>query len=129
MSLALAGRFFTTGATWEDLFSSVQALSRVQLFATPWTTARQASLSITNAQSLLKLMSTELVMPPNQLILSSPLLLLPSVFPSIRVFSNESVLHIRWPEFWSFGISPSNEYSGLIPCYKYHSVWKPLAML
>ena len=97
-------------------FSSVQSLSRVQLFATPWTAARQASLSITNSQSLLKLMSIELVMPFNHLILCCPLLLLPLIFPSIRVFSNESTLHIRWPKDWSFSfnISPSNEYSGLI---------------
>ena len=92
-------------------------LSRVPLFATPWTnTACQASLSITNSQSLLKLMSIESVMPSNHLFLYRPLLLLPAVFPSIRVFSNESVLHIRWPKYWSFSfsISPSNEYSGLI---------------
>ena len=83
---------------------------------TPWTAARQASLSITNSQSLLKLMSIELVMPSNHLILCCPLLLLPSIFPSIRVFSNESVLRIRWPNYWSFSlhISPTNEYSGLI---------------
>ena len=95
---------------------SVQSLSRVELFATPWTAARQASLSITNSQSLLKLMSIESVMPSNHLILCHPVILLPSIFPSIRVFSNESVLHIRWPEYWnfSFTISPSNEYSGLI---------------
>ena len=97
-------------------FSSVQSLSRVQLFVTPWTAACQASLSITNSQSLLKLMSIELVMPSNDLILCHPLLLLPSIFPSIRVFSKESVLHIKWPQYWSFSfiISPSNEYSGLI---------------
>ena len=97
-------------------FSSVQSLSRVQLFATPWTAARQASLSITNSQSLLKLMSIELVMPSNHLILCRPLLLSPSIFPSIRVFSNESTLHIRWPTYWSFhfSISPSNEHPGLI---------------
>ena len=83
-------------------FSSIQLLSRVQLFATPWTTARQASLSITNSWSLLKLMSIESVMPSNQLILCSPFLLLPSIFPSIRVFSNESVLCIRWPKYWNF---------------------------
>ena len=90
--------------------------SRVQLFATPWTAAHQASLSITNSQSLLKLMSIELVMPSKHLILCRPLLLLPSVFPSIRVFSKESVLRGRWPKYWSLGfsISPSNEYSGLI---------------
>ena len=95
---------------------SVQLLSHVRPFATPWTAARQASLSITNSWNLLKLMSIELVMPSNHLILYHPLLLLPSVFPSIRVFSNESVLRIRWPKYWSFsfGISPSNEYSGLI---------------
>ena len=95
---------------------SVQSLSRVQLFVTPWTAARQASLSITNSRSLLKLMSIESVMPSNHLILCRPLLLLPSIFPSIRVFSNESVLHIRWPKYWSFSfnISPSNEHSGLI---------------
>ena len=94
---------------------SVQSLSRVWLFATPWTAAQQASLSITNSQSLLKLMSIKLVMPSNHLILCHPLLL-PSVFPSIRVVSNESVLHIRWPNDWSFSfnISPSNEYSRLI---------------
>ena len=98
-----------------DNSSSVQSLSRVQLFVTPWTAARQASLSITNSQSLLKLMSIKLVMPSNYLILCCPLLL-PSVFPSIRVFSNESVLCITWPKYWSFSfsISPSNEYSRLI---------------
>jgi len=95
---------------------SVQLLSRVQLFVTPWTAARQASLSITNSQSLLKLTSIESVMPSNHLILCHPLLLPPSVFPSIMVFSNESVLHIIWPKYWSFSvsISPPNEYSGLI---------------
>ena len=97
-------------------FSSVQLLSRVRLFVTPWTAAHQASLSITNSQSLLKLMPIELVMPSNHLILCHPLLLLPSIFPSIRVFSSESALHIRWPKYWSFNfnISPANEYSGLI---------------
>ena len=97
-------------------FSSVQSLSRVRLFATPWTAARQASLSITNSQSLPKIMSIKLVMPSNHLILCRPLLLPPSIFPSIRVFSNESALRIRWPKYWCFslGISPSNEYSGLI---------------
>ena len=95
---------------------SVQSLSCVQLFATPWTAACQASLSITSSQSLLKLMSIESVMPSNHLILCRPLLLSPSIFPSIRIFSNESVLCIRWPQYWSFSfsISPSNEYSGLI---------------
>ena len=99
-----------------SLFSSVQWLSHVQLFATPWTAAHQASLSLTKSQSLLKLMSIELVMPSNHLNLCHPLLLPPSIFPSIRVSSNELVLHIRWPEYWnfSFSISPSNEYSGLI---------------
>ena len=99
--------------TWS--VSSVQ-LSCVQLFATPWTAACQASLSITNSQSLLKLMSIESVMPPNHLILCCPLLLLPSIFPSNRVCSNESGLCIRWPKYWSFSlsISPFNEHSGLI---------------
>ena len=104
-------------------FSSVQSLSHVerlfvtsQLFVTPWTSAHQASLSITNSWSLLKFMSIKLVMPSNHLILCRPLLILPSIFPSIKVFSNESALHIRWPKYWcfSFSISPSNEYSGLI---------------
>ena len=97
-------------------FSSVQSLSHVRLFVIPWTAACQASLSITNSRSLLKLMSIKSVMPPNHLILCRPLLLLPSVFPRITVFSNELVLHIRWPKYWSFScsISPSNEYSGLI---------------
>ena len=99
------------------LLSSVQSLSRVQLFATSWTEARQASLSITNSQSLLKLKFIETAMPSGHLILCRPLLLLPSVFPIIRVFSNESVLHIWWPKYWnfSFSISPSNEYAGPIP--------------
>ena len=97
-------------------FSSVQSLCRVRFFATPWTAARQASLSIISSQSLLKLVSTESVMPSNHLILCCPLLLLPLIFPSIRIFSNESVLHIKWPKYWSFSfsISPSNEYSGPI---------------
>ena len=95
---------------------SVQSLSHFRLLGTPWTAAHQASLSITSSWSLLKLMSIESVMPSNHLILCHPLLLLPSVFPSIRVFSSESVLRIRWPKYWSFSfsISPSNEYSGLI---------------
>ena len=97
-------------------FSSVQLLSRVQLFATPWTAAHQASLSNTNSWSLHKLMSIELVMPSNHLILCRPLLLLPSIFSNIGVFSNESALCIRWPKYWnfSFNISPSNEHPGLI---------------
>ena len=97
------------------LFGSFQLLSHVRLFATPWTAARQVSLYITNSQSLLKLMSIESVMPSYHLILCN-LLLLPSIFPSIRVFSNESVLRIRWPKYWSFSFSiiPSNEYSELI---------------
>ena len=97
-------------------FSSVQLLSRVRLFATPWTAACEASLSITNSQSPPKPMSIESVMPSNHLILCRSLLLLPSIFPSIRVFSNESALHIRWPKYWSFSfsISPSNEHPGLI---------------
>ena len=100
-------------------FTSVQSLSRVQLFATPWTEGCQASLSITNSESLLKLRSIALVMPSSHLIFCHPFLLLPSIFHSIRVFSNESVLHIRWPKYWSFSfsISPSNEYSGLI-CFR-----------
>ena len=102
----------------KDQFSSVQSLSCVWLFATPWTAAHQASLSITNSRSLLKLMSIDSVMPSSHLILCSPLLLQPSIFPSIRVFSNESVLHISWPKYWSFSfnISLSNE----------HSDWSPL---
>ena len=97
----------------QSISQSVQSL---RLFATPWTAACQACLSITSSWCLLKLMSTELVMPSNYLIFCHPLLLLLSIFPSIRVFSNESVLHIRWPKYWSFSfsISPSNEYSGLI---------------
>ena len=97
-------------------FSSVQLLSRVKVFATPWIAAHQASLPITNSWTLLKLMSIESVMPSNYFILCRPLLLPPSIFPSIRVFSNESALCIRWPKYWSFSfsISPSNEYSGLI---------------
>ena len=95
---------------------SVQSLSRVRLFAAPWTAAHRASLSITNSWSLLKLLPIESVMPSSHLILCRPLLFLPSVFPSIRVFSSESVLHIRWPNYLSFSvsISPSNEYSGLV---------------
>ena len=98
------------------LFSSVQLLSHVHLFVTTWTEASQASLSITNSQSLLKLMSVESMMPSNHLIICHPFLLPPSIFPSIRVFSNELVLHIRWPKYWSFSFnkSPSNEHSGLI---------------
>ena len=97
-------------------FSSIQLLSRVQIFETPWTAAQQASLSITNSQSLPKPMSIESVMPSNYLILCRPLLFLPSIFPSIRVFSNESAVCIRWPKYWSFSfnISPSNEFLGLI---------------
>ena len=102
------------GTYYCNQFSSVS--QRVRLFVTPWTAARQASLSITNSQSLLKLMSIESVMPSNHLILCHPLLLLPSIFPSIRVFSNESALRIRWPKYWSFSfnISPSDEHPGLI---------------
>ena len=96
------------------IFSSVQLLSRVPLFATPWTTAGQASLSIPNSQGLLKLMSTESVMSSNHLILCHSLLLLPSIFPSIRVFSTESAICIRRPKYWSFSFSPFNEYSWLI---------------
>ena len=95
---------------------AVQSLSHVQLFGTPWTAACQASLSFTISESLLKLISIESVMPSNHLIFCHPLLLLPSIFPSIRVFSNESALLIKWPKYWSFSfsISPTNEYSGLI---------------
>ena len=93
-----------------------QLLSHVQLFVTPWTAAHQASLSVTNSRSLFKLVSIKSVMPPNHLTLCHPLLLLPSIFPSIRIFSNESARHIKWPEYWSFSFSISsyNEYSGLI---------------
>ena len=100
----------------EIFYFSVQLLSHVRLFVTPWTAARQVSLSITSSQSPTKPMSIESVMPSNHLILCCPLLLLPSIFPSIRVFSNESALHIRWPKYWSFSfnISPSNEHPGLI---------------
>ena len=102
---------------WFVQFSSVQSLSRIRLFAIPWITARQAYLSITNSRSLLKLMSIELAMPSSHLILCHPLLLLPTMLPSIRVFSNESPLHLRWPKYWSFSscsLSPSNEHPGLI---------------
>ena len=94
--------------------SLVQLLSCVQLSVTPWTAARRASLSITNSRNLLELMSNQSMMPSNDLILYRPLLLLPSIFPSIGVFSNESVIHIRWPRYWGFSISPCSEYSGLI---------------
>ena len=106
-------------------FSSLQLLSHVQLFVTPWTEARQASLSITNTQSLLKLMFTESVMPSNHLILCLLLLLPPSIFPRIRIFSSESVLHMRWPKYWSFtfSISPSNEHPGLI---SFRTAWLDL---
>ena len=109
-------QLFTYNGNQHFSVQFIQSLSRVRLFVTPWTAAHQASLSITNSQSLLKLMSIESVMPSNHLILCRPLLLLPSVFPRIRVCSNESALHIRWPKYWSFSfnISPSNEHSGLI---------------
>ena len=115
-SPAVAGRFFTTEPPVNFLIA-VQSPSCVQLFVTPWTAARQASPSFTISRSFLKLMSVESVMTSNHLILCHPLLFLPSIFPSIRVFSSESVLCIRWPKCWSFSfsISPSNEYSGLIP--------------
>ena len=98
------------------IFNSVQTLSHIWLFVTPWTATCQASLSITNSRSLLKFMSIGLVLPSNHLILCHPVLLPPSIFPSIKVFSNKSVLHIRWPKYWSFSfnISPSNEHPGLI---------------
>ena len=121
MSPALAGGFLITErpgkqGTLLQSVSSVQSLSHVRLFVTPWAAACWPSLSITNSRSLLKLMSVELVMPSNHLILCHPLLLLPSIFPSIRVLSNESVLRIRWPKYWSFSfsISASSEFSGLI---------------
>ena len=103
-------------ASFPFQFSSIQSLSHVWLFATPWAAAHQPYLSITNSQSLSKFMSIESVMPSNHLILCHPLLLLPSIFPSIKVFPNELVLHSRWPKYWSFScsISPSDEYSGLI---------------
>ena len=108
--------YLLTKSFWLLQFSSVQSLSRVWLFATPWISACQASLSITNSRSLLKLMSIESVMPSSHLTLCRPLLLLPPILPSIRVFSNESTLHMRWPKYWSFSfsISPSNEHPGLI---------------
>ena len=109
-------KFWYSSLYTYSLVSSVQSLSRVWLFVTPWAAALQASLSITSSWSLLNLMTIELVMPSKHLILCHPLLLLPSIFPSIRVFSNESILRIRWPKYWSFSvsISPFNEYSGLI---------------
>ena len=107
---------FQISNLWFTSVQSFQSLSHVWLFTTPWTAASQASLSITNSRSLPKLMSTELVMPSSHLILCHPLLLLPSIFPSIRVFSSESALHIRWPKYWSFSfnIRPSNKHPGLI---------------
>ena len=114
-----AGIEYFSCFSWKAIggqFSSVQSLSCVWLLATPWTAAHQASLSITNSRSLLRLMSIKLVMPSNHLILWCPHLFPPSIFSSIKVFSNASVLHIMWPKYWSFSftISPSNEYSGLI---------------
>ena len=110
-------RNLVIGSHVTAIFSSVQSLTHVRLFGTPWTIAHQASLSIINSQSLLKLIPIESVMPSNHLILCHPLLFLPSIFPSIRVFSNKLVLRIRCPKYWSFSftISPSNEYSGLFP--------------
>ena len=118
---------------FELWFNSVQSLSLVRLFATPWTAAHQASLSITNSQSLLKFMSIDSVMPANHLILCCPRLLPTSIFPSIRVFSYESSLHIRWPKYWSFifSISPSNEHPGLISfrmVYSPHFTFLPLTL-
>ena len=120
------GTFNDTLFIIPKMFSNISfQFSRVWLFATPWTAEHQASLPITNSWSLLKLVSTQSVMPSNHLILCCPHLLLPSIFPSIRVFSNESVLHIRWPKYWSFSfnISSSNEYSGLI---SFRSDWLDL---
>ena len=116
-SLVFLSLWFSSNSLhWMLQFSSVQSLSHVRLFATPWIAACQASLSITNSWSSLRFMSIESVMPSSHLILCCPLLLPPSIFPSIRIFSNELVLHIKWPKYWpfSFSISPSNEYSGLI---------------
>ena len=115
--MATHSSIFAWKIPWKERsLSLVQSFSHVLLFATPWTVAHQASMSITNTCSLLKLMSIESVMPSNHLILYRPLLLTPSICPSIRVFSNESALRIRWPKYWSFSfsISPSNEHSGLI---------------
>ena len=109
--------------TYNEIFVVVQLLSRVQLFVTSWTAAHQVSLSRTISRTLLKLTSIESMMPSIHLILCHPLLLLPSVFPSIRIFSSESALHIRWPKYWSFSISPSNEYSVLI---SFRSTWLDL---
>ena len=115
MLLWMAWLFFFIIQIFISVFSSVQSLSHVQLFATPWTSACQPSLSITNCWSLPKPMFIELVMPSNPLILSRPLLLLPFIFPSIRVFSNESTFCIKWPKYWNFSFkSPSNEHPGLI---------------
>ena len=113
---AKCGNQYLMGLDWNLCHSSVQSLSRVRLLGNPWTAAHQVSLFITNSQSSLKLISIELMMPSNHLILCHPLFLLPSIFPCIRVFSIESVLRIRWPKYYnfSFGISPYNEYSGLI---------------
>ena len=105
---------FLSPSDTETLLFIVQSLSCVRLFLTPWVAAYQASLSFTLSWSLLKLISIELVMPSNHLILCCPLLLLPSIFPGIKVFSSELALHIRWPNYWSFSVSASNEYSGLI---------------
>ena len=116
MRIKLVSPCFKISSSLELQFSSVQSLSHVQLFATPWIAARQASLSITNSRSSLRLTSIESVMPSSHFILWGPLLLLPPIPPSIRVFSNESTLHMRWPKYWSFilSISPSNELPGLI---------------
>ena len=115
---------------WPTQFSSVQSLSHVWLFATPWTAARQASLSITNSQSPPKPMSIELAMPSNHCILCCPLLLPPSIFPSITVFSNESALSIRWPKYWSFSfkISPTNEHPGLGKQWLTSFFWAPKSL-
>ena len=115
-SFTFIKKLFSSSSLSAIQFSSVQSFSCVRLFATPWTAACQASLSITNSRRLAKLMSIESVMPSNHLFLCSPLLLLPSIFPRIRVSSNESALHTKWPEYWSFSfnISPSNEHPGLI---------------
>ena len=138
LSLSLTFGIFSYVSLWRSLLVSVQSLGRVWLFATPWTTAHQASLFITNSWSPLKPMSIESVMPSNHLILCRPLLLLPSIFPSVRVFSNKSALRIRWPKYWSFSfnISPSNEHPGLISfrmdwldLLAVHLIWNSLNFL
>ena len=127
----MALSFISQKSSEGSQFSSVQSLSCVWLFVTPWTTTLQASLSITNSRSLLKLISTESVMPSNHLIICHPLRLLPSIFPRIKVFSNDSALHIRWPKYWSFSfnISPSNELQGTLKSLLQHHSSKVSTLL